>query len=87
MEGSPEEFEYWSLARDKKRKDDNGFGYVLSPFKTKQADGIEKDDFLDVTEGYLNDALRLQAIREYTEWVEHSAVSMTMRLREVRGIN
>ncbi|MCB2079399.1 MAG: double-strand break repair protein AddB [Novosphingobium sp.] len=57
VEGSPEEFEYWSLARDKKRKDDNGFGYVLSPFKTKQADGIEKDDFLDVTEGYLNDAL------------------------------
>ncbi|MCB0630815.1 MAG: methyltransferase domain-containing protein [Saprospiraceae bacterium] len=40
-----------------------------------------------VKEGYLDDALRLQAIREYTEWMEHSAVSMTMKLREVRGVS
>jgi ubiquinone/menaquinone biosynthesis C-methylase UbiE len=39
-----------------------------------------------VEEGYLDEALRLQAIREYTEWVENSAVSMTMKLNEVRGV-
>jgi ATP-dependent helicase/nuclease subunit B len=34
-----------------------GFGYVLSPFKTDRADGLEKDEFLPVTEAYLHDAL------------------------------
>ncbi len=55
--GEPEEFEYWSLAKDKSRKDENGFGYVASPFKTSRADGVEKEEFLDVTANYLNDAL------------------------------
>ncbi|MBU1821710.1 MAG: methyltransferase domain-containing protein [Bacteroidetes bacterium] len=38
-----------------------------------------------VEEGYLDDALRLRAIEEYTNWVRDEAVSMTMKLSEVRG--
>ena len=38
-----------------------------------------------VDEGYLNDELRLKAIEEYDEWVAHKAISMTMKLNEVRG--
>ena len=38
-----------------------------------------------VDEGYLDNELRLQAIEEYKAWVENSAVSMTMKLNEVRG--
>jgi ATP-dependent helicase/nuclease subunit B len=55
--GLPTEFEYWSLARDAKRKQDNGFGYIESPFKTDRADGVDKDKFLDVTRNYLADAI------------------------------
>jgi ubiquinone/menaquinone biosynthesis C-methylase UbiE len=39
-----------------------------------------------VDEGYLDNDIRLQAIEEYKAWVENSAVSMTMKLNEVRGI-
>ena len=38
-----------------------------------------------VEEGYLSDALRLQAISEYNHWIKHEARSMTMKLNEVRG--
>ncbi|MEL6863182.1 MAG: methyltransferase domain-containing protein [Bacteroidota bacterium] len=38
-----------------------------------------------VEEGYLEDDLRRKAIEEYNDWVAHSAVSMTMKLSEVRG--
>jgi ubiquinone/menaquinone biosynthesis C-methylase UbiE len=38
-----------------------------------------------VEEGYLDEKLRLQAIEEYNNWVKNSAVSMTMKLNEVRG--
>lgn len=38
-----------------------------------------------VEEGYLNNDLRLKAIKEYDEWVENQAISMTMKLNEVRG--
>lgn len=38
-----------------------------------------------VDEGYLDNDIRLQAIEEYKTWVEKSAVSMTMKLNEVRG--
>jgi ubiquinone/menaquinone biosynthesis C-methylase UbiE len=37
-----------------------------------------------VEEGYLEDSLRLKAIEEYNEWVENKAISMTMKLNEVR---
>lgn len=38
-----------------------------------------------VEEGYLDNDLRLKAIEEYDHWVETKAVSMTMKLNEVRG--
>lgn len=40
-----------------------------------------------VEEGYLDNNLRLKAIDEYENWVEKEAVSMTMKLNEVRGSN
>lgn len=38
-----------------------------------------------VDEGYLENELRLKAIEDYNTWVENEAVSMTMKLNEVRG--
>ncbi|MEO0340262.1 MAG: methyltransferase domain-containing protein [Bacteroidota bacterium] len=38
-----------------------------------------------VEEGYLDNELRLKAISEYNEWVDTKAISMTMKLNEVRG--
>lgn len=38
-----------------------------------------------VDEGYLDNDLRLKAIQEYDEWVENKAISMCMKLNEVRG--
>ena len=38
-----------------------------------------------VEEGYLENEYRTQVIAEYDEWVEKEALSMTMKLNEVRG--
>jgi len=38
-----------------------------------------------VEEGYLDNDLRLKAIEDYNHWVETEAISMTMKLNEVRG--
>lgn len=38
-----------------------------------------------VEEGYLDNTLRLKAIDEYNSWIETEAISMTMKLNEVRG--
>ena len=38
-----------------------------------------------VEDGYLDDDLRLKAIEDYNNWVKHQAISMTMKLNEVRG--
>ena len=38
-----------------------------------------------VEEGYLDNNLRLKAISEYNEWLKNKAISMTMKLNEVRG--
>ncbi len=38
-----------------------------------------------VEEGYLENDLRLKAIEEYNKWVDNEAISMTMKLNEVRG--
>lgn len=38
-----------------------------------------------VEEGYLENDLRLKAIEEYNHWIETEAISMTMKLNEVRG--
>jgi len=40
-----------------------------------------------VEEGYLDDNLRLKVIEEYNDWLENKAISMTMKLNEVRGKN
>lgn len=39
-----------------------------------------------VEEGYITNEERLQAIKDYNDWVDHTAVSMIMKLREVRAI-
>ena len=39
-----------------------------------------------VEEGYLDNELRLKAIEEYLYWVDNEAISMTMKLNEVRGV-
>lgn len=38
-----------------------------------------------VEEGYLDNELRLKAIDDYNHWIETEAISMTMKLNEVRG--
>jgi ubiquinone/menaquinone biosynthesis C-methylase UbiE len=38
-----------------------------------------------VEDGYLDNDLRLNAIADYDEWVKNEAVSMTMKLNEVRA--
>jgi SAM-dependent methyltransferase len=38
-----------------------------------------------VEEGYLDNELRLKAIEEYNHWIATEAISMTMKLNEVRG--
>ncbi|HET9826655.1 MAG TPA: methyltransferase domain-containing protein [Chitinophagaceae bacterium] len=38
-----------------------------------------------VEEGYLTDEDRLKAIAEYNRWIENEAISMTMKLNDVRG--
>lgn len=38
-----------------------------------------------VEEGYIKDEDRQQVIKEYDEWVAKEAISMTMKLNEVRG--
>ena len=40
-----------------------------------------------VKEGYLKEGLRLRAIQDYEEWLSVDAVSMTMKLEEVRAYN
>ena len=56
IDGTPTRFEYWSLGRD--AKSDTGFGYVTTPLKVGGArTGVEPDEFLPKTRGYLEDAL------------------------------
>ncbi|MDG2004797.1 MAG: PD-(D/E)XK nuclease family protein [Novosphingobium sp.] len=55
--GEPGEFEYWSLSKNDKRRQETGFGYVTAPFKTSRADGVVKEEFLERTAEYLDDAL------------------------------
>lgn len=39
-----------------------------------------------VEEGYVSDKERLQAIQDYNNWVDREAISMTLKLREVRAV-
>lgn len=38
-----------------------------------------------VEEGYIENKNRLEVIKEYDEWMENEAISMTMKLKEIRG--
>ena len=58
--GQPAEFAYWSLAKDSKRRAQNGFGYVSEPFKDAQ----QKEEFLASTQGFLEEAI--------TRWITGS---------------
>ena len=40
-----------------------------------------------VIEGCIDNDLRLKAIEDYNDWVQNAAISMTMKLTEVRGIS
>ncbi len=53
--GDPRGFEYWSLG---KARSDDRFGYVSEPvLEGQKKSGLRRDEFLDVIEGYLRDAI------------------------------
>lgn len=55
VSGSPERFEYWSLAR---RRGEEGFGFVEEPIlEGRRKTGIPREDFLPETARYLDDAI------------------------------
>ena len=55
--GQPTGFEYWSLAKAAKSKDQ--FGYVFEPVKEdRKKTGLPREDFLSVTEDFLRGALQ-----------------------------
>ncbi|MXO90073.1 PD-(D/E)XK nuclease family protein [Pontixanthobacter aquaemixtae] len=54
--GTPEKFEYWSLA--KSDKSETGFGYIATPLKEgSKRSGILPEDFLPKAQDFLDDAL------------------------------
>jgi len=56
IEGTPERFEYWSLARSKDSP--TGFGYACEPIKEgRKLTGLPREEFLAQTEVFLRDAL------------------------------
>ncbi|MXO60084.1 double-strand break repair protein AddB [Altererythrobacter salegens] len=56
LSGTPEAFEYWSLAKSK--KSDSGFGYIATPILTgSKRSGIALEDFLPEAQRYLDEAL------------------------------
>jgi hypothetical protein len=56
VEGTPDGFEYWSLARSD--KSDTGFGYRCEPIlEGQKRTGIPRAEFLSQTEMFLHDAL------------------------------
>ena len=53
ISGQPGKFEYWSLSKKK-----DNFGFAEAPFKTTRIkDALDKEEFLDVTRGFLEDAI------------------------------
>ncbi|WP_228244033.1 double-strand break repair protein AddB [Porphyrobacter sp. GA68] len=61
VQGEPECFEYWSLARSEKSR--TGFGFVDTPLKIgSRKTGLEPEQFLPLTEQYLADAI--------TRWIK-----------------
>lgn len=56
IEGTPEKFEYWSLA--KSDRSETGFGYVATPIhEGNKRSGIPLEEFLPQARYYLDDAL------------------------------
>ncbi len=56
VEGAPEKFEYWSLA--KSDKSETGFGYVATPLlEGNKRSGIPSEEFLPQAKHFLEDAL------------------------------
>lgn len=56
--GDAQRFEYWSLAKDAKRRDELGFGFVDSPIlEGRKKVGVQAEDFLPKTRGFLDDTL------------------------------
>jgi ATP-dependent helicase/nuclease subunit B len=54
VEGQPNAFEYWSLARNR----EGGFGYRSEPvLEGRKKSGIPREDFLPETERYLKEAI------------------------------
>jgi ATP-dependent helicase/nuclease subunit B len=54
VKGTPNVFEYWSLARNKQR----GFGYRSEPvLEGKKQSGIPREDFLPETLRFLEEAI------------------------------
>ena len=69
-----------------KMNSDEHYEKGRSDFKAKVGIWAKVADLTQmVEEGYLDNNLRLKAIEEYNEWIENQAVSMTMKLNEVRG--
>ncbi len=58
VSGDAERFEYWSLARDAKRREQNGFGYREEPIlEDRRKTGIPRDEFVATTAVFLVDAI------------------------------
>lgn len=57
--GSPEWFEYWSLAKRPRSEDKAAFGHALAPFKTERSAGLAREDFLDKSAADLGKAIDL----------------------------
>lgn len=56
--GEVARFEYWSLGKDVKRREDLGFGYIDGPIlENGRRTGVPLEDFLPMTREYLDDAL------------------------------
>lgn len=89
VSGTPNAFEYWSLARNKQR----GFGYVSTPVKNdKKRSGIPLDDFLPETERYLREAIARWILgndpftaRENPDLPGYTDYDQLMRLDEWQG--
>ena len=59
VEGRVTGFEYWSLGKDGKRRDENAFGYVETPLLVgNKRSGIPPEEFLPTTEEQLHKAIR-----------------------------
>jgi ubiquinone/menaquinone biosynthesis C-methylase UbiE len=79
-------FEEIGLSSIEKINSDEYYTHKRTDFKSKVGIWSKVAGSVQmVEEGYLNNNLRLKAIEEYNDWVENTAISMKMKLNEVRG--